>query len=306
MDEFRTQIIQGVREVVLREQQHESSFKTWQGGESKGFEVVFEGMKRAVPIQSGVTGQIFISQDGGFEAIITTYVVKNQLRSIVSSFTLTPSSSLPTQIASKLSKLSLAVASSISVTHLLMIPQVCQRILNSLATKHAARLGQTCKTARNSLTSSSVDGTYWKANLKKDFGVEKVRETIAKNRKFHGVYCEEKLKTSTSRNRGAVQTPAQNPLLISSHDPLRVPPRRNPYNPNNPDAEYFVPQGGFMPPGIQPRGNQPDFPDFFPGPNHPDLNPLGGGLQREIFGPPRGGRGNQGNPFMRGGGGGFI
>lgn len=56
----------------------EASMKSWNGPETKGFEVVFEGVKRGVPTVSGVIGQIFITQDGDFEALITGYVVKSK------------------------------------------------------------------------------------------------------------------------------------------------------------------------------------------------------------------------------------
>lgn len=307
MDDFRAQILKETRELMLNEKQHEESMKSWNGNETKGFELQFVGTKRGVPQNSGVVGQVFISEDGGFEAIITGYLVKNRLRSIVNSFTLTPSSSLKSEITEGLHSLVLAVGSALTLNHILMLDNVRNSILKFLKPKDVAKMASTCKIANQVLTSTAVDNTFWKKNLKNDFGVEKVTNTIASGRKFYGVYCEE---ARARRNHNAAQPRHDNPLLIGVHqprfDPLRV-PDHNPMRPihPDPDAEYFNPLGGFLPPGI-PRGN-PQVPDLFQGPDHPDLNPLAGG-----FGLPRGG-GSQGRPFMRGppgpgfgGGHGFI
>ncbi|CAO4365906.1 unnamed protein product [Caenorhabditis nigoni] len=312
MDDFRSQILKETRELMLNEQQHEESMKSWNGNETKGFELQFAGMKRGVPQKSGVVGQVFISEDGGFEAIITGYLVKNNLRSISTSFTLTPSSSLKSEITEGLHPLVLAVGSALTLNHVLMLNNVRDEILKLLTPKEVARMASACKIARAVLTSTAVDNTFWKKHLRADFGAEKVQNTIANGRKFHGVYCEE---ARARRNQRAAQPHNDNPYLIGVHqpridphrvDPLRV-PDRNPMRPihPDPDAEWFNPQGGFLPPGMPP-GN-PQVPDLFRGPDHPDLNPLAGG-----FGLPRGG-GSQGRPFMRGppgsggfGGGGFI
>ncbi|EGT56346.1 hypothetical protein CAEBREN_02613 [Caenorhabditis brenneri] len=300
MDEFRAQILKETRELMQNEQQHEESMKSWNGAEIKGFELKFGGVKRGVPQASGVVGQVFISEDGGFEAIITGYLIKNQLRSVVCSFTITPSSSLKTDLTEGLHKLVLAVGSALTLNHILMLDSVRDIILKNSTPKDVARLAATCKIARQVLTSTAVDNTFWKTHLKKDFGAEKVQNTIATGRKFHGVYCEE---ARAQRNaRAAAQPPRhENPLLVGVHppqryDPLRVPDRNpmRPFHPD-PDAEFFNPQGGFLPPGV-PGGN-PQHPDLFRGPDHPDLNPLAGG-----FGQPRGG-GSHGRPFMRGPGG---
>ncbi|KAF1766041.1 hypothetical protein GCK72_005997 [Caenorhabditis remanei] len=308
MDDFRAQILKETRELMLNEKQNEESLKSWNGNETKGFELQFGGAKRGIPQSSGVIGQVFISEDGGFEAIITGYLVKNRLRSIVNSFTLTPSSSLKSELTEGLHPLVLAVGSALTLNHVLMLDTVRNQILKYLIPKDVARVTSSCKIAKQVLTSTAVDNTYWKKNLKNDFGVEKVTNTIRTGRKFYGVYCEE---ARARRNHNAAQPRHDNPLLIGVHqprvDPLRV-PDHNPMRPihPDPDAEYFNPLGGFLPPGI-PRGN-PQVPDLFQGPDHPDLNPLGGG-----FGVPRGG-GIQGRPFMRGppgpggfgGGSGFI
>uniref|UniRef100_A0A1I7TT00 F-box domain-containing protein n=1 Tax=Caenorhabditis tropicalis TaxID=1561998 RepID=A0A1I7TT00_9PELO len=309
MDDFRAQILKETRELMQNEQQHEESMKSWNGSETKGFELKFGGTKRGVPQNSGVVGQVFISEDGGFEAIITGYLVKNQLRSVISSFTVTPSSSLKSDLAEGLHSLVLAVGSALTLNHILMLDSVRNKILRNLTTKDVARLSSTCKIARQVLTSTAVDNTFWKGHLKTDFGAEKVKNTIATGRKFYGVYCEE-ARARRNDNAAPARQVNQNPLLIGVHephyDPLRVPrgPMR-PYHPD-PDTEFFNPNGGFLPPGV-PGGN-PQVPDLFRGPDHPDLNPMAG-----MFGGSRGG-GSQGRPFMRGppgpggfgGGSGFI
>lgn len=293
---------------MLNEQQHEEGMKSWNGNETKGFELQFAGTKRGVPQKSGVIGQVLISEDGGFEAIITGYLVKNSLRYISASFTLTPSSSLKSDIAEGLHPLVLAVGSALTLNHILMLDGIRNKILQDLTPKEVARVASTCKVAHNVLTSTAVDNTFWKKHLKNDFGAEKVQNTIASGRKFYGVYCEE---AKARREHRAAPPQLDNPMLVEVHpprnDPLRV-PDRNPMRPfYDPDAEFFNPQGGFMPPGVPPRN--PQVPDLFRGPDHPDLNPLAGG-----FGLPRGG-GSQGRPFMRGppgpdgfggGGSGFI
>ncbi|CAI2325362.1 unnamed protein product [Caenorhabditis sp. 36 PRJEB53466] len=306
MEEFRANILKEVRDLMQKEKQYEEASKMWNGNETKGFELPFAGTKNGVPVNSGVVGQVLISRDGGFEAIITTYVVKNDLRSIVSSFSVLPTSSLPLALSAGLSSLLVSVTSTLTLNHILMLSELRDRIVAPLKTSDVARLSQASKCIRSTVTTGDVDRTFWKKHLRKEFGAEKVQETVAKGRTFHGVYCEtKKANIRIAQDRAA----HHNPLLIGVYDPLRADPLRVPdrgplrpaFNPPDPDAGIYIPFGPdppFMGGLRQPRG--PDFPDMFAGQNHPDLNPTG------MW--PRGGPGsNQGRPFMRGppGGGGF-
>lgn len=281
--------------------------KSWNGPETKGFELKFGGTKRGVPQNSGVVGQVFISEDGGFEAIITGYVIKNSLRSIAASFTVTPSSSLKSDLSEGLHPLVLAIGSALTLNHILMLGSLRDKILKNLTPKSVAKLILSNKKSQQILTSDAVDNTFWKKRLNNDFGNETVQNTITTGRKFYGMYCQ---KANESRTTARRNEPVrnENPLMIGGP---RHPPRHPVHDPYgnrfpDPDTEYYNPLGGFLPPGV-PRAGNPNIPDLFRGPDHPDLNPLG------PLGQPRGG-GSHGRPFMRdpngrfggnGGGGGF-
>ncbi|CAB3402263.1 unnamed protein product [Caenorhabditis bovis] len=299
MDGFRNNLLATIRAVMTHERLNESSMSSWNGNATKGCEITFNGVARGVERTSGVIVQIFEARNGSFEAILNTYIIKDDLRSLIKSSTVTQNSTLSDDISNILSPLILALSESFSLHHIFMIDEIREKVLRSLDPSSAAHLAATSKSVRNSLVNSRVDNTYWKRELSKSrkFGISR-KDKLS----YRLTYGEEAMKKKDSRKR----TDSSNLLVEQRY----APPVRQPYMPHpfgipDPDAEFMPDRFDPLNPIPNPRMplGGPRMPlggphiDPFSGGRlggNADLDPFGDPMNREMFRPSRGGGGTGG------------
>ncbi|CAD6192932.1 unnamed protein product [Caenorhabditis auriculariae] len=310
MEDFRNAICRAVTDIMNDFGYSFSSMQSWNGDGSSGFEQTFLSPQRhGVRMTVGVILQILRRPGGGLESVGNTFIFRDSTRNFVNMFNIMPIN-VADDVRRGIGGLLKNQISSASLSNIFLFDDMRDQILENLKPGDVARLMHTNRAIRTSLISKKVDNKFWKAAITKEFPRELTSTSEGASRSFRLMYGGAVL----NRARQSQLRPEIPWVPLSMHRfhaPLE--PRRpfspgfdpvgNPY----PDVNPYVPMPDPLNPIGDPRNpladeRQPFLPGFSrPRAPGPDLNPFGDPLNREIFGPPRGGQRNPGGPFQRGG-----